>query len=196
MGRISELTGECYHHRDLSFTITDIDENHFVAAGHLSDNRPKTTYRFTGKARPTGIMHSIELFLLIHKEGLIIEDLEVLINAVPLPDCYKIDATLNPIIGLAIKNGFGKQVRDRISGASGCTHLIHLLNVIAPAIMQGFWAIRDKQPRSGPVENAKQVVKTANYIKNSCFTWREEGDAYQELLSYHPRSVKDVDIST
>ena len=194
MGRISELSGETYHQRDLSFTITDVDDNHFVAAGELCDRRPKTTYRFTGKARPTGVMHNMELFLLIRKDGLIIEDLEVIIHSVPLADCHKVNASLEPIKGLAIKGGFSKEVRSRVGSTNGCTHLNHLLSVMAPAIMQGYWAIRDKQPRSGPEENSKQVAKTATYIKNSCFAWRAEGDAYHELLSYHPKTPPDIDI--
>ena len=107
----------------------------------------------------------------------------MVIETVPRSDCMLIAETLNPIIGMAITGGFSSKVRELSGGVTGCTHLVHLLITMAPAIMQGYWAyLYQQKPDMTKVKEGKKAGIMSRGLKNSCYTWREEGEAYQKLI--------------
>jgi hypothetical protein len=184
MSRILKLAGEPAHKRNIEVTTYSMDENHIITEGRLTDVRLKDYYKFTGERVDSGILHNLKLILLLKTPELIIEDLEVIIETVPRSDCLLIGKTLDPVIGLQIKGGFSAKVRELAGGVSGCTHLVHLLTTMAPAVMQGYWAKQyQKKPDLSKVRDDQKVSVMSRGLKNSCYAWREEGEAYQKLTA-------------
>lgn len=183
MSRLLKLAGDQAHKRNIEVITYSADENHLVTEGRLTDVRLKDYYKFTGEVVESGTLHDLRLILLIKIPELIIEDLEVLIETVPRSDCMMISKSLDPVIGMAIRGGFSAKVRELAGGINGCTHLVHLLTTMAPAVMQGFWAyLYQQKPDISKAVDGKKAGVMSRGLKNSCYTWREEGEAYQKML--------------
>jgi hypothetical protein len=55
---------------------------------------------------------------------------------------------------------------------------------MAPAVLQGYWAISyQRRSSQGSALNKERALKMAERLKDSCYSWREEGAAYQKLKS-------------
>ncbi len=184
MSRLLKLAGEPAHKRNIEITTYSSDENHLITEGRLTDVRIKDYYKFTGEKVDGGTLHDLKLILLVKIPELVIEDLEVIISTVPRSDCLLISKTLNPIIGMAIRGGFSAKVRELAGGVSGCTHLVHLLTTMAPAVMQGYWAyLYQQKPDMTKVKDGKKAGIMSRGLKDSCYTWREDGEAYQKMIT-------------
>lgn len=182
MSRLLEMAGEAAHKRNIEVATYTAGENHLITEGRLTDTRLRDYYKFTGDRVDAGTLHDLRLVLLIKIPELIIEDLEVIIETVPRSDCMLINESLKPVIGMNIKGGFSSKVRDLAGGVKGCTHLVHLLVTMAPAIMQGFWAyLYQQKPDLSKVKDGKKAGVMSRGLKDSCYTWREDGEAYQKL---------------
>jgi len=177
------MAGESAHKRNIEVTTYTADECHLVTEGRLTDVRLKDYYKFTGEVVDAGTLHDLRLILLIKIPELIIEDLEVIIETVPRNDCLMIGKSLDPVIGMAIRGGFSAKVRELAGGTAGCTHLLHLLTTMAPAVMQGYWAhLYQQKPDVSKSKDGKKAGVMSRGLKNSCYTWREDGESYQKLV--------------
>ncbi len=183
MSRLLKLAGEPAHTRDIHVATYAVDENHLITEGRLTDVRLKDYYKFTGEVVDAGTLHDMKLILLIKIPELVIEDLEVILEAVPRLDCQEITKSLDPVIGMSISSGFSSRVRELAGGVKGCTHLVHLLTTMAPAVMQGYWAYHYQQkPDITKVKEGRKAGTMGRGLKNSCYAWREDGDAYQKMM--------------
>jgi len=184
MSRLLKLAGEPAHKRNIEVTTYSSYEGHLITEGRLTDVRLKDYYKFTGERVDSGTLHDLRLVLLLKIPELIIEDLDVIIETVPRSDCMLIAKSLDPVIGMAVAGGFSSKVRELAGGVGGCTHLVHLLTTMAPAIMQGYWAyLYQQKPDMTKVKDGKKAGIMSRGLKNSCFTWREEGEAYQKMIN-------------
>ncbi|MCL1865398.1 MAG: DUF2889 domain-containing protein [Spirochaetes bacterium] len=183
MSRLLKLTEDCAHRRSIEMATYPAGDDHIVSHGRLTDVRLKDYYKFTGERVDSGVLHDMEIIMLLKTPRLIIEDVEVIIKTVPREDCLLMEQSLNPIIGMAVTGGFSAKAREIAGGKTGCTHLVHLVTTMAPAIIQGFWAyFFQKKPDMSIVKSGSAYYAAG--LKDSCFTWREEGDAYQKLTKF------------
>jgi len=183
MSRLLKLAGECAHKRNIDVATYSVDETHLISEGRLTDVRLQDYYKFTGDKVEAGTLHDMKLILLMKIPELIIEDVEVIIETVPRSDCHLIAKSLDPVIGMAIRGGFSSKVRDLAGGTKGCTHLVHLLITMAPAVMQGYWAyLYQQKPDMTKVKDGKKAGAMSRGLKDSCFAWREDGEAYRKMV--------------
>ena len=182
MGRIMDKAGELYHSRSIDMKIYNVDAEQFAVTGRFLDVRQKDSLSFTDELKAAGPLHDLEVHLLIAKNDLVIRDLEVYLHTVPRPDCWSVTGCLDPVIGLSVKGGFTREVRRLTGGAGGCTHLTHLISTMASALVQGYWAIQDDEIHD-PAGKKARAAGTAVFIKDSCYTWRENGETYKKLKS-------------
>lgn len=183
MSRLLKLAGEPAHNRKIDISTYSADESHIITEGRLTDIRLKDYYKFTGERVDAGILHDMSLVLLIRTPEMVIEDLEVIIDTVPRNDCLLIAESLEPVIGMSVTGGFTSKVRETAGGTKGCTHLLNLIVTMAPAIMQGYWAyIYQQKPDLSKISSRNRSGSMSRGLKNSCFTWREEGEAYQKMV--------------
>jgi len=185
MSRLLKLAEDCAHRRSIEIATYPAGDNHIVTHGRLTDVRLKDYYKFTGERVNSGTLHDMEIIMLLKTPRLIIEDIEVLINTVPREDCLLMEKSLNPIIGMSVAGGFSSKARELVGGKIGCTHLVHLVTTMAPSIMQGWWAYVFQKKQDAPKPNSgNRAEALSNGLKDSCFAWREEGDAYQKLAKF------------
>ena len=87
--------------------------------------------------------------------------------------CPTVADTVKKIIGLPIVSGFSDQVRKRLAGVEGCSHMMHLILAMGPAALHGYWAHQSRRPRPAP--KSFEEIPGLSYLVNSCQLWREDG---------------------
>jgi len=181
MGNLASMAGEKVHTRTIDMSTYTVDDAHILCSGHFRDVRHAPSMGFNGYLFEAGDLHNLEIHVLVKIPGLVIEDIEVTINTVPMADCNSLAHSLDAVVGTSIGRGFTGAVKNLAGGEKGCTHLVHLLTTMAPAILQGYWARLDAESyRSGALVPGR-AASGALFLKDSCHAWREEGDAFQAL---------------
>lgn len=95
-------------------------------------------------------------------------------EAAPAPYCTEINAAYAKLAGIRISGGFMKEVRARVGGTLGCTHLTELLGPMATTAFQtimGLRSIEDQASGSAGSDDAPPLP-----LLDTCHTWRAEGD--------------------
>jgi hypothetical protein len=69
-------------------------------------------------------------------EQLVIQDIEVSMDAHPHPECPAVVPPMDALIGVKLGKGWRKTIETHIGGIQGCTHLRDLLNNLATAAFQ------------------------------------------------------------
>ncbi len=180
MSTLMNMAKDIVHDRIIETTTYYVDEEHILCAGKLRETRHVDYYKFTGEKVEAGLLHGLTILLLLRVPSLVIEEIEVTMDKVPRFECKEIEQCLAPLKGMAISRGFSSRVRDLAGGEKGCTHLLHLIVTMAPAVMQGFWASRFRGKKGAEVP--RMASDQMGYgLKNTCYVWREEGPAYQKL---------------
>ncbi len=183
MSRLAKLALDCAHQRRIEMSTYPVDETHILSRGRFIEERIKPYYKITGERVESGPLHNLEILLLVKIPDLIIEDVEVITGTLPREDCYKVIHSLDPVKGLSIKKGFSSKVRELVGGVKGCTHLTHLLCTMAPAVMQGYWAISSQKKSEKSEENKKRAGNMWDVLKNSCYAWREDGEIFRKMAA-------------
>lgn len=180
MSTLMDMAKDIVHDRIIETTTYYVDEGHILCAGKLRETRHVDYYKFTGEKVEAGILHGLTILLLLKVPSLVIEDIEVAMDKVPRFECMEVEQSLARVKGMAITRGFSARVREIAGGEKGCTHLLHLIITMAPAVMQGFWAFRYRN-KTGTVSSEDAAKKISYSLKNTCHVWREEGPAFQKL---------------
>lgn len=195
-GRLMELAGERVHARTMEMSTFEVDGTHILCSGHFLDVRHSDSVSLLGQRFKAGPLHDLEVHVLVKLPELVIEDLEVAINAVPMADCRSLEHSLDAVIGHSIARGFTGTVKSLAGGKAGCTHLVHLLTTMAPAILQGYWAWLDaERPEAATASDGRASGRIASgrvasgrsassvrFLRNSCHSWRADGAAFRALL--------------
>ncbi len=165
------------HKRGIEISTYEYDKTAVLVEGRLTDNRFCTTYYLSGEARPPGIVHDMIIRLVVRGPQLIIESIDVEMKSIPRQECIETKDSLAPIVGMKIRSGFTEQVKIKVGGVHGCTHLVALLLTMAPAAIQGAWATMAQEPLeiSAFGDTALQI------LENTCWVWRSDGTSLTEL---------------
>lgn len=184
MGRIEFSPDAKAHERTITLSTFRAGDDRIVAQGRLREMRLMEYYLFTGEKRPAGPLHDFTIRLLLAVPDLLIEEVDAEMASFPREDCPAVLDGIRKIRGMRIESGFTMKVRSMFSGIKGCTHLTHLLLAMAPAIMQGMWAVTAQKPPSERSDmSIERIASVAEGLKDSCYAWREEGRAYRRLES-------------
>ena len=113
------------------------------------------------------------------RQNLSIEDIHVDMPRVPHEECDQTAESLQKLKGMRIVPGFTSKVKRLLGGKQGCLHLTTLVLAMAPAILQGFWAFRNRNPGSRKISSKLME----NYLIDTCWVWRKDGPLAEQLFS-------------
>lgn len=117
-----------------------------------------------------------DMWLRITVDGdLVIHDARALTHAAPTPYCTQINAAYGKLIGVRIGNGFMKEVKARVGGGAGCTHLTELLGPMATTAFQTIIGLRDGA-HAEMVDGARAPLLP---MLDTCHAWRADGEVVQ-----------------
>lgn len=159
--------------------LFDIEGSMVDTKGHDSD--------LLFKVVPAGSpIHEMRLVVRIDAQ-LVIHHIEAHTDVGPSRFCAEINAAYGSLKGLSIGAGFMKEVKSRLAGPSGCTHLTELLGPIATTAIQTLMGLRSSTARrNAPVDDSSGVQ--AHPMVDSCYAWRAGG----EVVSIVSRRKQDT----
>lgn len=165
------------HTRRIDIATYEGGSDSVIVEGVLTDERLATSYRPTGEPLPPGTVHHMVIRMEVRGPKLVIEDIEVEMPTVPMPECRETLDSLLPIKGLPIVSGFTNRVKDLVGGAKGCAHLMALITAMASAAVQGAWAAMTSKPR----DPATFLPGAVERIKDTCRVWRSDGPMMKDI---------------
>jgi hypothetical protein len=171
------IPGPPVHQRKIEIRTVPLDNGQIIVEGWLTDNRLLAGYHWDGRPRPPGVVHRIGVRLLVGDWPPAIQEAEAKMVDIPHELCPTVADSVQKIVGVSVAAGFSEQIRRRLGGVEGCSHLTHLILAMGPAILHGFWAQHSRQPRPAP--RTKEEVQGLPYLINSCHLWREDGPLLQ-----------------
>lgn len=151
---------------DLDAHITDIKEFDTLLASGLRD-----------RGTP---LHDLWLRITVDRQ-LTITAVEADSASVPYPGfCNTIGPAYAALVGLNLLKGFRHELKQRLHGIAGCTHLTELAQVLPTAAIQAFandvWPTNDAASNNTPHEKPFQLDK--------CHALRTDGGA---VALFYPR---------
>ncbi|MFH1152680.1 MAG: DUF2889 domain-containing protein [Pseudomonadota bacterium] len=167
------------HTRTIHLSTFPLDDAGVIVQGELKDHRLRTIFDLAGRMIEPGVVHHMIIRVLVRDNPLRIVEAEAEMVKVPMDQCRQTLDVMDKVPGLEIKAGFSGRVKALLGGKQGCTHLSHLLMVMAQEIVHG-WLTHDRREKR-PVPASLEDVRERGFLLNSCRLWTENGSKMKEL---------------
>ncbi len=169
---------ERLHTRKLSFNGYRRADGLWDIEGHLSDVKSygfSNAYR--GEIEPGEAVHDMWLRVTVG-EDFLVQDIEAVTDAGPFQVCPDIAPNFKRMIGVRVGRGWRREVRARLGGTEGCTHLIELLGCLATVAFQTIYpTLVKKNPRRAGIGRPP--------LLDSCHAFRSDGEVVKRLMPDH-----------
>lgn len=144
----AEVTREELHHRRIDMRGFKRSDGLFEVEGRVVDRKP---FDFV----PWSDSRSVPANEPVHDMGVrIVYDMQMKVHAIetfteaaPYRICPEGGRALQALVGLRMTSGWNKEVRNRLSGARSCTHLMELLTPLATAAFQSLSHLGKTRPQ-------------------------------------------------
>src|SRR6185437_12013074 len=147
--------------------------------GHLTDVK---TYDFEnrhrGAVKAGEPVHEMWLRLTLD-DGLAIRAVEAVTDRSPFAICPAIAPNFQRLVGLAIRAGFHAEVKERLGGVEGCTHLVELLGPVATTAFQTVFPWRERERRLNGETTPSSGARPR--LLNTCHAFASDGPVVKEL---------------
>ncbi|MFI4999393.1 MAG: DUF2889 domain-containing protein [Reyranellales bacterium] len=154
--------------------------------GRITDEKNYAhSNEWRGQLKPGDFVHDMSIRLTLdHK--LTIVDVEAVTDSSPYQICGNVAPDFKKLIGLRIGGGFHREVRARLGGVHGCTHIVELLGPVATTAFQTVSSgkardlNRAHRAKSGtapmPAEaGAAPKPRRRPYVIGTCHAWAADG---------------------
>ena len=178
------------HTRKLEVASYPGPDHNVVVEGWLRDERLVEIYRgYEGGMREPGPVHGMCVRFLVGGYPITILDAEAEMPTIPSEHCVEIKDSVKKVIGETITSGYSERIRHLLKGTKGCTHLTHLMVVMGPAALHGFWTLHSQNPR--PLPKSMNEVEGLEYLINSCHLWAEDGPHMQMIRKAVEKAARE-----
>ncbi|MDX6419153.1 MAG: hypothetical protein QOG28_3773 [Trebonia sp.] len=166
------------HRRSIIMDSYALDDEHVTVAGRLTDVEP---WADPGHE----VIHDMTLTVTVRLADLVITSAEAGMGSFPHTECPFIAPAFAQLVGLSVRRGFTKELRQRLGGVSGCAHLGELARAMGPAVVRTAAASRHRQviagePGAGP----------APLPLGTCHIWAPDGPGPRKVeAGWVPGSV-------
>lgn len=166
------------HRRSIIVDSYPLDDGHVTVVGRLTDVQP-----WGGPGHD--VIHDMTLTVTVRLEDLVITSADAGMASFPHAECPFIAPAFGQLEGLSVRRGFTRELRERLGGVSGCTHLGELARAMGPAIVRTSAATRHRQavtgdPGAGP----------AQLPLGTCHIWAPDGPGVLKMeAGWVPGSV-------
>ncbi|MCK5685000.1 DUF2889 domain-containing protein [bacterium] len=167
------------HTRNISLATYPHTDSRVLIHGVLIDERHIKIFDITGNLLEPGIVHHLDVKLLIKFDPLTIKKAQGTMIKVPMKECPDTLDTFEKLKGLTIKSGFSKNIHNIMGGKKGCTHICNLIVAMGQEIVQG-WLTHKRQNKS-PLPQSLETFSESNYIIDSCRMWTNHGPKIKKL---------------
>ena len=154
--------------------------------GELRDITPDGTDLLFRVAPPGAAIHDMRVVMTVDR-SLVVHRVTTQMLETPTRYCPQIEHAYRALAGLQIGPGWRQQVKARVGGVHGCTHVTELiLGPMATTAMQARFAIQRAQPEwRGRFEGDTPLPRPA--MLDTCYSYRGDGDAAKIFWPEHRR---------
>lgn len=162
------------HTRRFECTGFERSDGLFDIEGRMIDTKAEDS-DLLFKVVPAGSpIHEMRIVVTIDA-GMVIQHIEAHTDSAPSRYCTEINAAYQSLKGVTIGTGFMKEVRSRLSGPNGCTHLTEMLGPIATTAIQTLMGLSNsRKATSKPAAGPGHVA--ALPMVDTCHAWRAGGE--------------------
>ena len=165
------------HTRAIDIQAFARDDGLWDLDAHITDIKVNATKLASGVREGGTPLHDLSLRITVDRQ-LNIVAAEAVSDAVPYPGfCNTIGPAYAALVGLNLMQGFRHELKQRLHGIAGCTHLTELAQILPTAAVQAFandvWpthdAASDNVPHQKPfqLDNATPCAPTAGQLPSS-----------------------------
>jgi hypothetical protein len=135
-----------------------------------------------GPLKPGDFVHDMSIRLTLDHKFTIV-DVEAVTDKSPYRICGDVAPDFKKLIGLRIGGGFHREVRARLGGVHGCTHIVELLGPVATTAFQTVSSGKARELDRGhraksdpaPQEDAPSKPRRKPYVIDTCHAWAADG---------------------
>jgi Protein of unknown function (DUF2889) len=154
--------------------------------GHITDEKSyEHANEWRGPLKPGDFVHDMSIRLTVDHKFTVV-DVEAVTDKSPYRVCGDIAPDFKKLIGLRIGGGFHREVRARLGGVHGCTHIVELLGPVATTAFQTVSSGKARElnrahrARAGhapkPVAaDAPAKSRRKPYVIDTCHAWAADG---------------------
>jgi hypothetical protein len=162
------------------------DDGLWDIEGRITDEKTyEHANEWRGPLKAGDFVHDMSIRLTLDHKFTIV-DVEAVTDKSPYRICGGIAPDFKKLIGLRISGGFHREVRARLGGVHGCTHIVELLGPVATTAFQTVSSKkaselnRAHRAKSGtlPAPNTKGAAKPPRkpYVIDTCHAWSADGE--------------------
>ena len=160
---------EHLHTRNIEFRGYRRADGLWDIEAHLTDVK---TYdfanEFRGEILAGASLHDMWLRVTID-EDFVVRDIEAVTDGAPFQVCPAIAANFKKMVGARMRRGWRNEVRERLGGVEGCTHLVEALGAIATVAYQTLYPTLSKSRK-----HQRGIGKPP--LIDSCHAFRSDGE--------------------
>lgn len=162
------------HTRRFECTGFERSDGLFDIEGRMTDTKAEDS-DLLFKLVPAGSpIHEMRIVVTIDA-AMVIQHIEAHTDSSPSRYCTEINQAYLGLKGVTIGAGFMKEVRSRLSGPNGCTHLTEMLGPIATTAIQTLMGLSNS--RKGTLTPAGEPGRVAALpMVDTCHAWRAGGE--------------------
>jgi hypothetical protein len=183
----ADVTKDELHFRRIDMRGFRRSDGLYEIEGRVTDRKP---YDFApaggGQLVPANrAIHDMGVRLVFDND-MVVHDVHTFMDAMPYLECRGGGEALQSLKGLRIAGGWSKEVRNRLSGARSCTHLMELLIPMATAAVQSLSVTRKGHP--------ERLDATGRPVKiDSCYAYgAQRGQVLRRWPEFHrPESANN-----
>jgi hypothetical protein len=166
------------HRRSILMDSYAVDAEHVTVVGRLTDVQP---WGEPGHE----VIHDMTLAVTVRLADLVITSAQAGMTSFPHAECPFIAPAFGQIEGLSVRRGFTRELRERLGGVSGCSHLGELARAMGPAIARTAAATRHRQATAGDAGAGPAPLPLG-----SCHVWAPDGPGVRKMeAGWVPGSV-------
>jgi hypothetical protein len=181
---------ERIHSRTITVNSYEIDDSSLLVEGDLVDERFFSSFYYSrNEFLDPGIVHDIRVDMKVSLPGLEITEARAQMRKIPIGECLGVESSAEKIVGLTIKPGFTRDLKERLGGTAGCLHMTTLIYQMGAAAVQGMWASLTRKREGG---STQLLDYDPGILKNSCWLWRENGPFYEGVKKLRGERGKEA----
>lgn len=179
------------HNRTVTMEGYQRDDGLWDIEGHLVDvKRYGFDSDWRGRVEAGTPVHEMWVRLTID-DDMVIQACEAATDNHPFPACAEVTPNFEALAGIKIAPGWMREVRRRVGGIHGCTHIVEMLAQVGTTAYQTLVG-----KRSGNVRSAhnRSGARKRPPILDTCYALRADGDvARREWPEFYTGSDKKGD---
>ncbi|MGE0256723.1 MAG: DUF2889 domain-containing protein [Alphaproteobacteria bacterium] len=154
--------------------------------GTLEDTK---TYAFENRERgaiePGDPIHGMKVRITVD-DAFVIQAVEAVSDKTPFAVCKEVAPNFQRLVGVTIGPGFRGEVKRRVGGVEGCTHLVELFGPLATTAFQTIYPYRNRQASRDRPEGTATATRRPSLL-DTCHAFRSDGAKVKELWPDHWR---------